>query len=471
MGADSYSWDYDPIGNRESYTENGTTLDYLVNQLNQYTNIANGVTLTPEYDSDGNMTNYNGWAYQWNGENRLRVASDASTSVTNKYDYMGRRISKSVDGVETEFLYDGWNLVQETTGTNVTQYVWGLDLSQSLQGAGGVGGLLCVIENGEEYYPAYDANGNITEYIDSTGTVVAHYEYSAFGKITAQSGTKADDFKFRFSTKYYDTETGLLYYGMRFYVPELGRWINRDPIGERGGMNLYAFVGNESLNTFDVNGQYDALKLWKLILSSVANLFPNNVPPSQMLAVGYEAQVLFVPGATGYAAGVNVMFFPESCEVSLFNFISGDWRPNRATDSGHESFINGLKTIFQSLGNLGLSVGVSASKVEAVPIAGNRHNYKSWEGFFYEGNIGANSPLLIGGGGAVFTSPDLSWMGRSLGVTIGAPGVGAAISALYYEEMKTWDFRDNDCICYALRTISQSGNSSAINKILRHIVK
>ena len=178
MGADSYAWDYDPIGNREFFNDNGTAFDYLANQLNQYTNIANGVTLEPTYDDDGNMLGYDGWAYQWNGENRLRVASDGSTSVTNAYDYMGRRISKSVDGVETEFLYDGWNLVQETTGTNVTQYVWGLDLSQSLQGAGGVGGLLCVIENGEEYYPAYDSNGNITEYVDDTGAVVAHYEYS-----------------------------------------------------------------------------------------------------------------------------------------------------------------------------------------------------------------------------------------------------------------------------------------------------
>jgi uncharacterized protein RhaS with RHS repeats len=54
MGADSYAWDYDPIGNREFFNDNGTTLDYLANQLNQYTNIANGVTLEPTYDDDGN---------------------------------------------------------------------------------------------------------------------------------------------------------------------------------------------------------------------------------------------------------------------------------------------------------------------------------------------------------------------------------------------------------------------------------
>ncbi|MCF7855854.1 MAG: hypothetical protein K9N51_13730 [Candidatus Pacebacteria bacterium] len=232
MGADSFAWAYDPIGNRQHYAENETVLTYLVNQLNQYTNIANGVTHAPSYDDDGNMISYSGWTYQWNGENRLMLASNVGTVVSYAYDYMGRRIRKTVNGVETEFLYDGWNLVQETIETNVTRYVWGLDLSQTLQGAGGVGGLLCVIVNGDPYYPAYDANGNVTEYVNSSGAVVAHYEYDTFGNTIAQSGPLADTFAHRFSTKYLDAETGLYYYGYRYYSPELGRWPSRDPLGD-----------------------------------------------------------------------------------------------------------------------------------------------------------------------------------------------------------------------------------------------
>jgi RHS repeat-associated protein len=84
---------------------------------------------------------------------------------------------------------------------------------------------------------------------------VAHYEYDPFGKTTVATGTKAQDFAHRFSTKPLDTTTGLYYYGYRFYDPEIGRWPSRDPIEERGGINLYGFVGNGGVNRFDVLGK------------------------------------------------------------------------------------------------------------------------------------------------------------------------------------------------------------------------
>jgi len=104
------------------------------------------------------------------------------------------------------------------------------------------------------YYALADANKNITEYIDASGTIQAHYEYSPFGKITQQSGTMASDFDYRFSSEYADDETGLVYYNYRYYSPELGRWLSRDPIEEIGGYNLYAMVGNDALNWIDLLG-------------------------------------------------------------------------------------------------------------------------------------------------------------------------------------------------------------------------
>ncbi len=95
---------------------------------------------------------------------------------------------------------------------------------------------------------------NATNYVSETGEVVASYEYDAFGRTLAQSGPMADVFPFRFSTKYYDSETGLYYYGRRYYSPELGRWITRDPIGEDGGVNLYAFCGNNGVGRIDALG-------------------------------------------------------------------------------------------------------------------------------------------------------------------------------------------------------------------------
>ena len=73
------------------------------------------------------------------------------------------------------------------------------------------------------YVPHADANGNIVRYTDTAGNVVAEYTYNAFGRTIAQSGPLADFCRQRFSTKYFDSETGLYYYGYRFYSPALMR--------------------------------------------------------------------------------------------------------------------------------------------------------------------------------------------------------------------------------------------------------
>ena len=89
------------------------------------------------------------------------------------------------------------------------------------------------------YFYHTDANKNVTELTDSEGTVVAHYEYSPFGMVTKLSGDYAATNPFRFFSEYYDSETGLVYYNQRYYDPQLGRWLSRDPIEEEGGWNLY----------------------------------------------------------------------------------------------------------------------------------------------------------------------------------------------------------------------------------------
>jgi RHS repeat-associated protein len=146
-------------------------------------------------------------------------------------------------------FYDGWNLVREVEVrgiiTNIIEYVWDKDLSGSFQGAGGVGGLLYEKRNGAIYIPFQDAYGNIMGYWDTNGTIVAEYTYDAFGKTISQSGIMSDVFRHRFSTKYLDAETGFYYYGYRYYFPQLRCWLNRDPLEEEGGNNLYVFCLNK----------------------------------------------------------------------------------------------------------------------------------------------------------------------------------------------------------------------------------
>ena len=111
------------------------------------------------------------------------------------------------------------------------------------------------------YFPFYDNNGNITDYVNAAGMIVAHYEYSPFGEIVAQSGTLADTFAFRFSTKYQDSETGLVMYQLRPYSPLLGRWLCHDPIREEGGENIYCFVSNDPLSFADPFGLWSLKRL------------------------------------------------------------------------------------------------------------------------------------------------------------------------------------------------------------------
>ena len=155
--------------------------------------------------------------------------------------------------------YDDWNLVHEirvsgSYQTSHVDYFWGPDLSGTLQGAGGVGGLVAVSIDGDFYFPGYDNNGNVVGYWDESGSLVAEYAYDAFGNTISSSGSMASVFPHRFSTKCYDAETDLYYYGYRYYSPNLGRWISRDPIEEAGGLNLIDICGNNPLSQVDPLG-------------------------------------------------------------------------------------------------------------------------------------------------------------------------------------------------------------------------
>ena len=239
---------------------------------------------TPEvftYDADGNLTDDARWHYTWDAENRLVAMVPSavggalrpdSLRLEFSYDGQGRRISKNVYnwngtawvlGTSTRFLHDGWNLLAELNALNsnsvVCTYVWGADLSGSLQGAGGVGGLLfcnsSLVSGPSTFSLCYDGNGNVIGLVDmATGTKSATYDYNAFGETIQSDGVASVANHFRFSTKYQDDETGLNYYGYRFYDPRSGRFLGRDPIQENGGINLYAFVANNGISHFDPLG-------------------------------------------------------------------------------------------------------------------------------------------------------------------------------------------------------------------------
>jgi RHS repeat-associated protein len=138
--------------------------------------------------------------------------------------------------------------------------LWGRDLSGTPQGAGGVGGMLSesspINSNPITFnssYPTYDGNGNVSEYLNSTGQVTAHFEYDPFGNTVVNTDT-SNQFAYRFSTKPLAFATGLYYYGYRYYDPMTGRWPSRDLLEENGGYCLYGFVFNDPNKSVDILG-------------------------------------------------------------------------------------------------------------------------------------------------------------------------------------------------------------------------
>jgi RHS repeat-associated protein len=292
-----YDYVYDNIGNRQTYALDSSPTYYCPTDVNQYKYVGStqpsctNVTPTHDYDDDGNLKQDGTFNYTWDAENRLVEVVPVTPSndppgnkkVKFVYDYMGRRVQKAVytynngwpenPGDVQRFVYDGWNVVLVLNGSNETvrKYTWGLDLSGSIHGAGGIGGLLAAVEtqgttsetDDQRYWFFYDANGNVGQVLDATDTgnitIAARYEYDPYGnRIPIPQppgpGSYASVNPFRFSTRWFDDETGLGCWPKRYYSPRLGRWISRDPIGEQGGLNLSEFVRNSATNRADPTG-------------------------------------------------------------------------------------------------------------------------------------------------------------------------------------------------------------------------
>lgn len=220
-------------------------------------------------------------------ENKIKNPEGKFVRIENTYDHAGRRIKKSVfkkslhadnwkPVTDHFFYYDGTQLAghpadfgiltgeiiinQETGGSNELQYLWGLDSNGAYQGLGGIGGLVAVINKttGDVFLPVMDKKGTVYAYIDTdSGKEVAKFAYTPYGDILESKGEMAGLLSLRYNTKYYDQEVNLYYHETRFYDPVNYKWLSRDPIGESGGLNLYAYCNNDPINGVDYLGTED----------------------------------------------------------------------------------------------------------------------------------------------------------------------------------------------------------------------
>jgi RHS repeat-associated protein len=239
------TFNYDSLGNRTSVVGLPLgTVTYTSNSINQYTQVGASIC---NYDLNGNATSIATNTYSYDSENRLTHAVIASPQgeAIYTYDPFGRRISKTVNGVVTKFLYDGDQIIAEYDGSDnlVAKYINGASIDETIR----------MDRGANSYYYHYDGLGSVTNLTDATGATVESYAYDVFGKpsVTSSVGNAK-----MFTGRDYDKETGLYYYRARMYSPELGRFLQTDPIGYAGGINLYAYCKNNSTNFVDPMGLY-----------------------------------------------------------------------------------------------------------------------------------------------------------------------------------------------------------------------
>ena len=210
------------------------------NLFNQYTKV--GVA-TYASDANGNLTSDGTRTYTYDFANRLLTATGPGLSATSTYDGLGRRVTKTVNGVLTRYLYDGASILEERSATNTLQAssLWGPSLDE----------LLTMTRGGTTSYVLADALGSTVALTDASGTLLESVTYDAYGLPLSLSHLGNPYF---FTGREYDTETGLYNLRARSYDPRIGRFLQRDPLGDGPDVNLYRYVKNNPVNFTDPFG-------------------------------------------------------------------------------------------------------------------------------------------------------------------------------------------------------------------------
>lgn len=263
-GDPNETFQYDPTGNR--LNRDGQAVDSVFDDANR---LLDDTAFTYTYDANGNLTQKTDKAtgevtdYTWDVLNQLVKVEQRSSAgatpiqtVLYKYDAVGRRIQKDVNGTLTKYIYDGPNILLEYDSANllVARYTQGPGIDEPL----------VMNRSGVDYFYQADGLGSITELTNSAGTILQSYIYDSFGNISTfdQNGAIISIENgiinpFTYTGREFDVETGLYYNRARYYDSLIGRFISEDPIGFDGdGPNLYIYTSNDPIDFVDLNGQW-----------------------------------------------------------------------------------------------------------------------------------------------------------------------------------------------------------------------
>jgi len=203
-------------------------------------------------DYSGSSGSDCGWVdkVEWTGSAPQVTPAPVSTwtEVGYTYDPAGRRIEKKYDGTTVvKYLYDGDHCIAEYDGNNnlLRKYLYGPAVDEPIS-------MIDVEHSNATYYYHFDGLGSVIGLTNASGTTAVLYEYSVYGQVAASDPNHPN--RFMFTGREFDKETGLYYYRARYYNPEIGRFLQTDPIGYGAGMNLYAYCGNRPIVFADPSG-------------------------------------------------------------------------------------------------------------------------------------------------------------------------------------------------------------------------
>ncbi|OXM13368.1 RHS repeat domain-containing protein [Paenibacillus herberti] len=246
------SYTYDKLGNRTSKSilkaGQTTSTTYTFNNKGSQLSAVNGQAYS--YDENGNLLSDGKNSYAYDVLDQLTEVKDTSGKVIFKasYDEQGRRIQTVTAKGTTNYFYEGNRVLYETDASNriTVRYIWDEEDNP-------------VAMDGQTYSYHLNGHGDVVRLTDSTGNVVAAYEYDAWGNILQQSGAMAEANPYRYAEYQYDSATGLYYLMSRYYNPNLGRFISTDPAfglpDHPVTLNDYSYAINNPVTLTDDNGE------------------------------------------------------------------------------------------------------------------------------------------------------------------------------------------------------------------------